>query len=100
MPEVSARKLAMDCRIVMRDVQEMVRTMAGEAIQHIGDLQWRQREQRDNGQERTALAARFTDSRTTEAAESAGDTWKRVALAAGIGLLIGLLIRPIVKRIG
>ena len=44
MNEVLGRKLAADCGIVMNDVQDVVRTMARQAIRRIEDL--RQRRER------------------------------------------------------
>jgi ElaB/YqjD/DUF883 family membrane-anchored ribosome-binding protein len=89
MPEISARKLMTDCRIVMYDVQQVVRAMAGQAIQRIGGLRERRREH-ENRAEAPAVIE-FT-------AELAHETWGRVALAAGMGLVAGLMLRPIVKR--
>jgi ElaB/YqjD/DUF883 family membrane-anchored ribosome-binding protein len=92
MPEISARKLATDCRIVMRDVEEVVRTMAGEATQSIGDFRERRRKHLENQEEGPALTE-FTS-------ELVEDAWGKVALAAGIGLIAGLCMRRVVKRLG
>ena len=91
MNEVSPRKLITDCGIVMHDVQDVVRTMAGQAIQRIGALRQRRELREDTEQ---------LPVRTKCTAEFARDSWTKVALATGIGLIVGLLMRRIVKRIG
>ena len=85
---VSAKKLVTDCRIVMHDMQEVLRARTGQAMQHIENLRERRR-RCENPKEEPALTE-FT-------AEFVHDTWARVALAVAIGLLVGLMLRPIVK---
>jgi ElaB/YqjD/DUF883 family membrane-anchored ribosome-binding protein len=96
MNEVSGRKLAADFKIVMGDVEELIKATASQTGERVGDL--RQRLERKIEDGRKALAERTwlqraeevkarTESRLRE------NPWVVLVVAAGIGALFGLLLR-------
>jgi len=95
--DVSKQKLAADLKIVVADAEELLRATAGQAGEKVAEL-------------RSKIESRLHDARATlaEAQEAVVDNakkvgratddyvhenpWKSVGIAAGVGLLVGILI--------
>jgi ElaB/YqjD/DUF883 family membrane-anchored ribosome-binding protein len=96
MNEVSARKLAADFKIVMSDVEELIKATASQTGERIGDLRQRLEKKIEDG--RKALAEK-TWVQTAEEAKARTESrlrenpWAGLAVATGIGVLLGLLLR-------
>jgi ElaB/YqjD/DUF883 family membrane-anchored ribosome-binding protein len=95
--EVNTQKLVADLRVVVADAEELLRATAGQAGEKIGVA--RERIQASLAAARIKLsdAERALLERSKEAAHATDEfvhdqPWKAVGIAAGIGLVIGLLI--------
>lgn len=96
-PEVSKQKLAADLKAVVADAEELLRATAGQAGDKVADLRARIEERL--GDARVTLAE--TQAAALEKAKQAGraaddyvheNPWRSVGIAAGVGLLVGMLI--------
>jgi len=98
MNEGTARKLVEDFKILIDDVEELVKATASQAGERIGGLRQRLGKKIEDvrkaaaGSEKTwSQAAEEAKARTE--ARLRENTWLAVALAAGIGVILGLLMR-------
>lgn len=82
MSEVSARKLAADFKIVMGDVEELIRATASQSGERVGDLRQRLEKKIEDG--RKALAEKTWFQTAEEAKARDGITFARKSLG-GIG---------------
>lgn len=94
---VSTDKLIEDLQLVIRDAEALLQATAGQAGDRLHEL--RQRAQASLAQARTRLAeAERAAVREIKAAAAGADEfvhdnpWQAVGIAAGLGLLLGLLI--------
>ena len=96
MNEVSTRKLAADFKIVMDDVEELIKATASQTGERIGDLRQRLEQKIEVGRKTLAEKRWFTSAGEAKAqAESRfrENPWLGLAVATGIGVLLGLLRR-------
>jgi ElaB/YqjD/DUF883 family membrane-anchored ribosome-binding protein len=95
--QASRDKLAQDFRVVLADAEELVKATAEETGERVKSVRSRLEQTLQAAQEcatdlereaveRTRLAAQATDRYAHE------NPWQTVGVAAGLGLLIGLLI--------
>ena len=95
--DVSTAKLVEDLKIVMRDAEALIKatsTQTGEKIQEVrarAEESLRQARTRLNAVEDEALqrARQMADATETYVREN---PWQSVSIAAGVGLLVGLLV--------
>jgi ElaB/YqjD/DUF883 family membrane-anchored ribosome-binding protein len=98
MNEGTARKLVEDFKILIDDVEELVKATASQAGERIGDLRQRLGKKIEDvrkaaaGSEKTWSQA-AEEAKTRTEARLRENTWLAVALAAGIGVILGLLMR-------
>jgi len=97
MNDVTRDKLMTDLRTVVSDAEALVRATAGEAGDRIGEV----RARAEDSLRAARLALRDAEvavvDRTREAARATDEfvhdrPWTAVGVAAGVGLIIGLLI--------
>lgn len=90
-------KLLTDMRLMVSDVEELLKAGAGDLGEGARGL--RERVQQSLGQAKSTLSA--AHEATTERMRAAGDAaddfvhenpWRSVALGAGVGLVVGMLI--------
>ena len=96
MNEVSTRKLAADFKIVMDDVEELIKATASQTGERIGDLRQRLEQKIEVARKTLAEKPWFTSAGEAKAqAESRfrENPWLGLAVATGIGVLLGLLRR-------
>ena len=98
MSEVDRDKIVADLKVVIEDVEELIRATADQTGERITDL--RQRLQRKLSDARAALAEQqhYWRERATQQGTAAGqclrdNPWTPLAVAIGVGLVIGLLLR-------
>lgn len=96
MSEVSARKLAADFKIVMGDVEELIRVTASQSGERVGDLRQRLEKKIEDG--RKALAEKTWFQTAEEAKARTGsrlreNPWAGLVIATGVGVLLGFLMR-------
>jgi len=95
--DVSTDKLVEDLKVVMRDAEALIKatsTQTGEKIQEVrarAEESLRQARTRLNALEDEALqrARQMADATETYVREN---PWQSVGIAAGVGLLVGLLL--------
>lgn len=95
--EVSKEKLMQDLRIVVADAEDLLRATAGQAGEKVSAARERIQENLAAAKQRLAAAQDAVVARTKEAAKVTDEyvhenPWKAVGIAAGVGLVIGMLI--------
>lgn len=96
MSDITTRKIAADFKLVLEDVEELIKATAGEAGERIGALRERLEKKIEEGKKLLAENTWFQSAEEKKAqAESRlrENPWAGVALAAGVGALLGWLIR-------
>jgi len=95
--EVSKEKLMQDLRLVVSDTEELLRATAGQAGEKIATLRERIQDSLVSTKARLAAAEEAVVIKTKQAAKVTDEyvhenPWKAVGIAAGAGLIIGMLI--------
>lgn len=95
--DVSKEKLMQDLRVVVADAEELLRATAGQAGEKAAAARERIQESLVAAKERMVAAERAVVEKTKEAAKATDEyvhenPWKSVGIAAGVGLVIGMLI--------
>lgn len=94
---VTKDKLVADFKVVVADAEELLRLTANQAGDKIGDLRAKLQDHLASAKVKLAEAEAAVMEKTKAAARATDDfvhdhPWKAVGIAAGIGLVIGLLI--------
>ncbi|MFB0936536.1 MAG: DUF883 family protein [Propionivibrio sp.] len=90
-------KLVSDMKVVVSDAEEILRATAGVAGEKVGELRERIIDRLRDAKVRIADAEEMLVDRTKAAARATDDyvndnPWRAVGIAAGIGLLLGIII--------
>ncbi|MBI4742681.1 MAG: DUF883 domain-containing protein [Betaproteobacteria bacterium] len=90
-------KLVSDMKVVVADAEEILRATASLAGEKVGELRERIQERLRDAKIRIADAEAALRDKTKAAARATDDfvndnPWKAVGIAAGIGLLLGVII--------
>ena len=90
-------KLVSDMKVVVSDAEEILRATAGVAGEKVGDLRERIIDRLRDAKVRIADAEEMLVDRTKAAARATDDyvndnPWRAVGIAAGVGLLLGIII--------
>ncbi len=90
-------KLVSDMKVVVSDAEEILRATAGVAGEKVGELRERIIDRLRDAKVRIADAEEMLVDRTKAAARVTDDyvndnPWRAVGIAAGIGLLVGIII--------
>ncbi|MBK7422190.1 MAG: DUF883 domain-containing protein [Propionivibrio sp.] len=93
----SKQKLVSDMKVVVSDAEEILRATAGVAGEKMVDLRERISERLRDAKLRIADAEAALVDKTKAAARATDDyvnenPWQAVGIAAGIGLLLGIII--------
>lgn len=97
MTGASKEKLVADFRMVVADAEELLRLTAGQAGEKMGELRERATANLVVAKEKLAEAEAALLERTKQVARVTDDyvhdhPWRAIGAAAGVGLIIGLLI--------
>ena len=97
MSNSSKEKFVSDMKVVVSDAEEILRATAGVAGEKMADLRERIGERLQDAKLRIADAEAVLLDRTRAAAHATDDyvndnPWQAVGIAAGVGLLLGLII--------
>lgn len=98
MNDGATQKLAEDFKVLTRDVEAALRATASEAGEHIGDLRQRLKNTIDSGR-KVLAGSNKTWSQAAEETKARAEsclhenTWLSLAAAAGIGVILGFLMR-------
>lgn len=95
--EISKDKLVQDLRVVVADAEELLRATAGQAGEKVSAARERIQENLAAAKERLAVAQENVIAKTRQAASVTDEyvhenPWKAVGIAAGVGLVVGMLI--------
>jgi ElaB/YqjD/DUF883 family membrane-anchored ribosome-binding protein len=97
MSEINSDKLIEDLRAVIRDAEELLRTTAGQAGEHIAQARAKAEASLQSAKAMLAAMGATANARARDALRSAdsyvqGNPWLAVGAGAAVGLLVGLLI--------
>ena len=95
--DVSKEKLMQDLRVVVADAEELLRATAGQAGEKVASARERIQESLVAAKARLIAAEEAVVAKTKQAAKATDEyvhenPWKAVGIAAGAGLIIGMLI--------
>lgn len=95
--EVGKEKLMQDLRVVVADAEELLRATAGQAGEKITSARERIQESLASAKVRLIAAEEAVVAKTKQAAKATDEyvhenPWKSVGIAAGVGLIVGMLI--------
>jgi ElaB/YqjD/DUF883 family membrane-anchored ribosome-binding protein len=98
MNEITARKLMDDVKILINDVEDLLRATASETGERIVDLRRRLEEKLAECKTELAEQERVWLQKAEQIRASATsclreDPWFKVSLAVGVGVVLGLLLR-------
>ena len=94
---VTKEKLVADLKLVIADADELLRATASQAGEKVGELRVRMQENLSSARLKLADAEAALKEKSREVARATDDyvhdhPWKSIGVAAGVGLLVGLLI--------
>ena len=94
---VNKQKIVSDMKVVVADAEEILRATAGAAGEKVSELRERIQDRLRDAKIRLADAEAALVDKTKAAARATDDfvhetPWKAVGIAAGIGLLLGVII--------
>jgi ElaB/YqjD/DUF883 family membrane-anchored ribosome-binding protein len=94
---VTKEKLVADLRTVVTDAEELLRLTASQAGEKVGELRVRMQENLVSARHKLADAEVALKEKSREVARATDDyvhehPWTSISVAAGVGLLVGLLI--------
>jgi len=95
--EVSKEKLMEDLRVLVSDAEELLRATASQAGEKVSAARERIQDNLAAAKERLAIAQETVAEKTRQAARVTDEyvhenPWKAVGIAAGAGLIVGMLI--------
>ncbi len=97
MNEVTKEKLSSDFKAVVGDVEELLKATSAQTGARIADLRQRVGKTIENGRnalsQQGPLRAKAEEARASAEAYLREKRWASVAIAAGIGLVLGFLLR-------
>ncbi|MCQ9375451.1 DUF883 family protein [Methyloversatilis sp. XJ19-13] len=94
---VTKQKLIADLKVVIADAEELLKVTANQAGEKVSELRVRMQENLTSARHKLADAEAALKEKSREVARVTDDyvhdhPWKAIGVAAGAGLLIGLLI--------
>ena len=96
MNEVTTEKLSADFKVVIGDVDELVKATSRQAGEKIADLRERLGKKIEDGRkalsEQGPLRAKVDEARASAGAYLREKRWAPLAIAAGIGLVVGFFL--------
>jgi len=95
--QISRDKIKGDLKAVLTDMDEYLRATASQTGEKIGAIRERLQEQMHRAKDRLADTKEIVVDKTKEAAKATDEyvhdnPWRAVAIAGGVGLIIGMLI--------
>jgi ElaB/YqjD/DUF883 family membrane-anchored ribosome-binding protein len=96
-PQVSKEKIKSDLKTVLSDMDEYLRATASQTGEKIGAIRERLQDHMHKAKDRLADTKEIVVDKTKEAAKATDEyvhdnPWRAVGIAAGVGLIIGMLI--------
>lgn len=96
--EETKEKLVSDFKVLLGDAEELLKATANHAGERVATARQRIEQSLKEGQKSLAEAEDILGNKTREAAKAADayvreNPWSAVGIAAGVGLLLGVLLR-------
>ena len=96
--EATRDKLVLDLKVLIDDAEELLRATASQAGESVGAVRQRIEQSVQEGKRSLAEAEDLLLNKSEEAAKATDEyvrenPWGAVGIAAGVGLVLGLLIR-------
>lgn len=96
--KATKEKLVSDFKVLLGDAEELLKATASQAGERVATARQRIEESLQEGKTTLGEAEDFVTNKSKEAAQAAeayvrDNPWNAVGIAAGIGLILGLLIR-------
>ena len=96
-PDVAKDKLVADFKVMVADAEELLKITAGQAGDKATAAREKISESLQDAKQQLSRMERVAVDRTNQAAKATcdyvqGHPWQAVSIAAGVGLIIGLLI--------
>lgn len=96
--ENTKEKLISDFKVLVGDAEELLRATANQAGERVASARKRIEQSVEDGKKTLSDAENILFDKTKEAAKAAEaymreNPWNAVGIAAGVGLILGLLIR-------
>jgi len=96
--ETTKEKLISDFKVLVGDAEELLRATANQAGERVASARKRIEQSVEDGKKTLADAENILFDKTKEAAKAAEaymreNPWNAAGIAAGVGLILGLLIR-------
>jgi ElaB/YqjD/DUF883 family membrane-anchored ribosome-binding protein len=94
--ETNTTKLSADFKVLMDDVEELLKATASQAGERVGDLRQRLGKSIEDGRNALAEKAWFQKAQEAKAETESRlreNAWAGLVIATGIGVLFGLLLR-------
>lgn len=97
LPQTTKDKLVTDFRLVVADAEELLKMTANQAGDRMAEVRARVQDHLHGAKQKLAEAESALRDKTREAARATDDyvhenPWRSISIAAGVGLVIGLLI--------
>lgn len=95
--DISKEKLMQDLQLVVSDAEELLRATAGQAGEKVTAARERIQDSLEAAKARLGVAQEAMIEKTREAARATDEyvhdnPWRAVGIAAGVGLVVGMLI--------
>lgn len=95
--DISKEKLMQDLQLVVSDAEELLRATAGQAGEKVNAARERIQDSLEAAKARLNVAQEAMIEKTREAARATDEyvhdnPWRAVGIAAGVGLVVGMLI--------
>lgn len=95
--DISKEKLMQDLQLVVSDAEELLRATAGQAGDKVNAARERIQDSLEAAKARLNVAQEAMIEKTREAARATDEyvhdnPWRAVGIAAGVGLVVGMLI--------
>ena len=97
MEQVTSEKLMQDMRVVVADAEDLLKATAGQTGERIEKVRARAEESLRTARNRMQIAGKAVQESATEAirtvdAQVQKNPWAAVGIAAGVGLVLGILL--------
>lgn len=97
MEHVTSEKLMQDMRVVVADAEDLLKATAGQTGERVEKIRARAEESLRTARNRLQIAGKAVQEGATEAAHTVDEQvhknpWSAVGVAAGVGLVLGILL--------
>lgn len=97
MEHVTTDKLMQDMRVVVTDAEDLLKATAGQTGERVEKIRARTEESLRTARNRLQIAGKAVQEGATEAVQTVDDQvhknpWTAVGVAAGVGLVLGILL--------